>query len=135
MSSKHRTRRAAWRRRRLRVRKKIFGYTERPRVSVFRSQRNIYAQIVDDELANLAPAEQPQGGRTVVASSSLKLSECEVPEELTGKCAVAYQVGRHLAEGAKAQGFSRVVFDRSGYVYHGRVAALARGLRDGGIEF
>lgn len=124
MSGMKRERRQAWQRRKQRVRKTVSGSDERPRLSVFRSNKNIYAQIVND-----------LEGRTLVAASTRKLPQVEVPEEITGKCALAYQVGRGLAEQAKEKGIIKIVFDRSGYLYHGRVAALARGVRDGGVEF
>jgi large subunit ribosomal protein L18 len=124
MSVKRRERRQAWLRRKQRVRKSVTGSEDRPRLSIFRSNKNIYAQIVND-----------MAGRTLVALSTRKLPPVEVPEKLTGKCALAYQVGRGLADQAKEQGIAKIVFDRSGYLYHGRIAALARGVRDGGIEF
>lgn len=112
-------------RRKARVRRKVSGTPERPRLSVFRSHRGIYAQVVDDSL-----------GRTLLAAASGKLAdEAPVPEGLGGKCAVAYRVGRQVAALAKEKGISMIVFDRSGYLYHGRIAALARGVRDGGIQF
>ena len=112
-------------RRKARVRRKVSGTPERPRLSVFRSHRGIYAQIVDDSL-----------GRTLLAANSGKLAdEAPVPEGLGGKCAVAYRVGRQVAAMAKEKGIGMIVFDRSGYLYHGRIAALARGVRDGGIQF
>jgi large subunit ribosomal protein L18 len=110
--------------RKIAIRKKIAGTAERPRVAVTRSHKNIYAQVVDDEARV-----------TLMASSGQKAAAAaEVPEGIAGKCAVAYSVGRDIAAQAKEKGISRMVFDRSGYLYHGRVAALARGLRDGGIE-
>ena len=124
MSGMNKLKRTAWLKRKRRVRKSISGTQERPRLSVFRSDRNIYAQIVNDEV-----------GRTLTSVSSLKLQASEVPEGVSGKCAVAYQVGRTLAAQAKEQGIAKIVFDRNGYLYHGRIAALARGVRDGGIEF
>ncbi len=124
MSGNNRVRRMAWVRRKRRVRKSVAGNQERPRLSVFRSHKNIYAQIIDDET-----------GHTLAAASSLKLADVEIPEGLGGKCAVAYRVGRGIAELAQQRGIAKVVFDRSGYLYHGRVAALARGVREGGIEF
>jgi len=117
-------------RRKKRVRKKIFGYPERPRVSVFRSHKHIYAQIINDV-----------EGHTLVALSSLspevraKIEELKSKGELKGKVEVARLVGRMLAEKAKAKGITKVVFDRNGYKYHGRVKALAEGLREGGLEF
>jgi len=117
-------------RRKKRVRKKIFGYPERPRVSVFRSNKHIYAQIINDV-----------EGHTLVALSSLspevrtKIEELKSRGEIKGKVDVARLVGRMLAEKAKEKGITKVVFDRNGYKYHGRVKALAEGLREGGLEF
>ncbi|MCC6025684.1 MAG: 50S ribosomal protein L18 [Caldimicrobium sp.] len=117
-------------RRKKRVRKKIFGYPERPRVSVFRSNKHIYAQIINDV-----------EGHTLVALSSLspevrtKVEELKSKGEIKGKVDVARLVGRMLAEKAKEKGITKVVFDRNGYKYHGRVKALAEGLREGGLEF
>jgi large subunit ribosomal protein L18 len=117
-------------RRKKRVRKKIFGYPERPRVSVFRSHKHIYAQIINDV-----------EGHTLVALSSLspevraKIEELKSKGEIKGKVDVARLVGRMLAEKAKAKGITKVVFDRNGYKYHGRVKALAEGLREGGLQF
>jgi len=117
-------------RRKKRVRKKIFGYPERPRVSVFRSHKHIYAQIINDV-----------EGHTLVALSSLspevrtKVEELKSKGEIKGKVDLARLVGRMLAEKAKAKGITKVVFDRGGYKYHGRVKALAEGLREGGLEF
>jgi large subunit ribosomal protein L18 len=117
-------------RRKKRVRKKIFGYPERPRVSVFRSHKHIYAQIINDV-----------EGHTLVALSSLspevrtKVEELKSKGKVKGKVDVARLVGRMLAEKAKEKGITKVVFDRGGYKYHGRVKALAEGLREGGLEF
>lgn len=117
-------------RRKKRVRKKIFGYPERPRVSVFRSHKHIYAQVINDV-----------EGHTLVALSSLspevrtKVEELKSKGEVKGKADVARLVGRMLAEKAKEKGITKVVFDRGGYKYHGRVKALAEGLREGGLEF
>jgi len=111
-------------RRKARVRRKVNGTPERPRLAVFRSHRAIYAQVVDDSR-----------GATLLAASSMKLAgEEPVPEGVSGKCAAAYRVGRLVATLAKEKGIDRLVFDRGGYLYHGRVAALARGVRDGGIQ-
>ncbi len=124
MSEFSKTRRSAWLKRKRRVGKRLHGTAEKPRLTVFRSHRGMYAQLVDDD----------QGG-TLLACDFKKAGECELPEGFDGKRAVAYRVGRALAEAAKAKGVARVVFDRNGYLYHGRVAALARGARDGGLEF
>ena len=103
-----------------RVRGKISGTPERPRLNVFRSNANIYAQIIDDV-----------NGVTLAAASTL-----EKAFEGTGSNAeAAKKVGQMIAERAKAKGIDTVVFDRGGYVYHGRVAALAEGAREGGLNF
>jgi len=121
---------AARLRRKKRVRKKVFGYPERPRVSVFRSHKHIYAQIINDV-----------EGHTLAALSSLSpevrkmVEEMKAKGELKGKVDVARLVGKLLAEKAKEKGITKVVFDRGGYKYHGRVRALAEGLREGGLEF
>ena len=103
-----------------RVRGKISGTPERPRLNVFRSNANIFAQIIDDV-----------NGVTMVSASTLDKEF----EGATGNCEAAKKVGAMLAERAKAKGISVVVFDRGGYVYHGRVAALDEGAREGGLEF
>ncbi|MBK6735122.1 MAG: 50S ribosomal protein L18 [bacterium] len=124
MSSTSKKRRDIRAKRKISIRKKLSGSAERPRVSILRSHKNIYAQVIDDTV-----------GHTLVACDGKKAAVATVPEDVKGnKCAIAYSVGRALAEMAKAKGIDRVVFDRSGYLYHGRVAALARGLRDGGLE-
>ena len=103
-----------------RVRAKISGTPERPRLNVFRSASNIYAQVIDDVT-----------GKTLVAASSLEKGfECEGT-----KTDAARQVGMMVAERANAAGIETVVFDRGGYVYHGRVQALAEGAREGGLQF
>lgn len=102
----------------LRIRKKISGTAERPRISVFRSNSQIYAQIIDDA-----------SGKTLVSASSVEL------KSKGKKTEVASQVGKSLAEKAKGAGLTNVVFDRSGYLFHGRVKALADGAREGGLNF
>ncbi len=130
-------------RRHLRVRKRLAGTSERPRLCVFRSANQIYAQIVDDAQ-----------GRTLVAASSRDADlakvkavpaaggegEEAIPEAYRGleenrRVQLAYKVGMLIAERAKAAGLQRVVFDRGGYIYHGRIAALADGARKGGLDF
>ncbi len=103
-----------------RVRGKISGTPERPRLNVFRSETNIYAQVIDDV-----------AGKTLVSASSLDKSFEGSGANIEG----AKKVGQMVAERAKAAGITTVVFDRGGYVYHGRVAALAEGAREGGLEF
>ncbi len=109
-------------RRHRRVRKRIFGTVERPRLAVYRSLQHIYAQLVIDG-----------EGRTLVQVSSLDASLRT--QEADGKVDMARRVGRLLAERAKAQGIETCVFDRGGYLYHGRVAALAEGAREAGLRF
>jgi large subunit ribosomal protein L18 len=119
MSEKNRI---ARKRRHQRVRRKVSGTAERPRLNVFRSLRHIYAQIINDEV-----------GHTLVSAST---SEDAVKKQIEGlnKTAQAQVVGKVLAERALAKGVTQVVFDRGGYKYHGRVKALAEGTREGGLE-
>ena len=105
--------------RRKRVRGKIVGTSERPRISVFRSNKSIYAQVIDDG-----------AGVTVAAARS-----AEVDMAGKDKAAVAKLGGELLAQRARAKGITVTVFDRSGYLYHGRVKALAEGAREGGLVF
>lgn len=109
---------AARLRRHARVRTKISGTQERPRLNVFRSLKNIYAQVIDD-----------QAGVTLVAASSLEL------DGNGGNKEAAREVGKLVAKKATEKGIKAVVFDRGGYVYHGRVQELAEGAREGGLEF
>ena len=106
--------------RHVRVRGKISGTPERPRLNVFRSNANIYAQIIDDV-----------NGVTLVAANTLEKEF----EGATGNAEAAKKVGQIVAERAKAKGIEKVVFDRNGYIYHGRVAALAEGAREAGLKF
>ena len=106
--------------RHVRVRGKISGTPERPRLNVFRSNANIYAQLIDDV-----------NGVTLVSANTLEKEF----EGATGNCEAAKKVGACLAERAKAKGIEEIVFDRSGYIYHGRVAALAEGARESGLKF
>jgi large subunit ribosomal protein L18 len=109
-------------RRHFRVRKTIEGTTERPRLVVFRSLKHIYAQLVDDVQ-----------GKVLLGMADR--SEGVAPKPDSGKVGKGFAVGMALAEKAKAQGITRVVFDRAGYAYHGRVKAVAEGARKGGLEF
>jgi large subunit ribosomal protein L18 len=106
--------------RHVRVRGKVSGTPERPRLNVFRSNANIYAQIIDDV-----------NGVTLVSANTLEKEF----EGATGNCEAAKKVGAVLAERAKAKGIEVVVFDRGGYIFHGRVAALAEGARENGLQF
>ena len=109
------------RRRHLRVRKKVSGTPERPRLVVFRSSKHIYAQVVDDTR-----------GVTLVGASDRSEG---IAVEGGGKVAKSVALGKLVAERAKAQGITRVVFDRGGFQYHGRIKAVADGARNGGLEF
>ena len=108
-------------RRHLRVRKKVAGTAERPRLAVFRSLKHIYAQLVDDDrgVTLMGVADGSEG----------------IAIDGKGKVARGKAVGKLLAEKAKAAGIKKVVFDRAGYRYHGRVQAVAEGAREGGLEF
>ena len=103
-----------------RVRAKISGTPEMPRLNVFRSEANIYAQVIDDV-----------NGVTLASASTLD----KAIEGYGGNIAAATAVGKLVAERAKAKGIETVVFDRGGYLYHGRVKALAEGAREGGLNF
>ncbi len=109
--------------RKKRIRKNIFGSKERLRLSVFRSSRHIYAQIVDDTC-----------GDTIAAASSLEKAVKEQPK-FDNKVAVANCVGKLLGERAVEKGLKKVVFDRNGFLYHGRVKAVSEGAREAGLDF
>jgi large subunit ribosomal protein L18 len=102
-----------------RIRKKLEGTEERPRLSVYRSTAHIYAQIIDD-----------RKGSTLVAASTV-----EAKKKTGGNLASAKEVGKAVADKAKAKGITQVVFDRGGYLYHGRVKALAEAAREAGLKF
>ncbi len=105
-------------RRKLSVRKKIYGFSERPRVSVFKSNKHVYAQIIDDEV-----------GKTIASMSDEKLA-AKTKKTMSEK---AFEVGKVLAAKAISEKVTKVVFDRNGYAYHGRIKNIADGLRDGGL--
>jgi large subunit ribosomal protein L18 len=121
--AKTKTRTAARIKRHARVRKNLDGTHERPRLNVFRSHGEIYAQVIDDDM-----------GHTLVSASSVEKS---LQDKVKGKKKTeqAHLVGLEVAERAKAMGIDKVVFDRGGYRYIGRVKALADGAREGGLEF
>src|SRR6185437_1362289 len=100
-----------------RIREKLAGTGERPRLSVYRSLNNIYVQVIDD-----------QKGETLVSASTIKL-------KTGGNIAAAKEIGKTVAEAAVSKGIKRVVFDRGGYLYHGRIKALADAAREAGLEF
>ncbi|MEM7230465.1 MAG: 50S ribosomal protein L18 [Planctomycetota bacterium] len=108
-------------RRKRSIRKSVFGLPRRPRLTVFRSGKHIYAQVIDD-----------LAGRTIAAASSL---DKEGRPDNGGNVAAATEVGKRLASRAKDAGIEKVAFDRNGYKYHGRVKALADGAREGGLKF
>jgi len=105
-------------RRHRRVRAKISGTKQRPRLCVFRSNKHIYAQLINDE-----------NGKILLSSSDLKI------KKKGNKTAMASEIGKIVAKIAVEKGFKEVVFDRAGYIYHGRVKALAEGAREGGLKF
>ena len=109
-----------------RIRKKIAGTAERPRLNVFRSVNHIYAQVIDDAKHT-----------TLVHASSLEIGKVKDSKKHIGggNVAAAKQVGKTIAERAKAKGNSKVVFDRGGYLYHGRIKALADAAREAGLQF
>jgi len=100
-----------------RIRRKLSGTAERPRLNVYRSLNHIYAQVIDD-----------QAGVTIVSTSTIKA-------KTGGNVAAAKEIGKTIAELAKAKGVTKVVFDRGGYLYHGRIKALADAAREAGLEF
>ncbi|VAW41136.1 LSU ribosomal protein L18p (L5e) [hydrothermal vent metagenome] len=105
-----------------RIRKKVVGTSERPRLRVYKSSKHIYAQIIDDTK-----------GHTLASASSMVKEITEA--DIAGKVDKANRVGILLAAMAKANGIEKVVFDRGGYIYHGRVKALSEGAREGGLVF
>jgi large subunit ribosomal protein L18 len=117
------TRKESVHRRHRRVRRKVFGTSERPRLAVFRSQQHIYAQVIDDTAQH-----------TLVAASTL---EPELKSALSSgaNCAASVQVGQSIAKRCASAGITKVVFDRGGNLYHGRVKALAEAAREAGLDF
>ncbi|MBO8172779.1 MAG: 50S ribosomal protein L18 [Bacillaceae bacterium] len=109
--------------RHMRIRRRLFGTAERPRLNVYRSTNNIYVQVIDDI-----------AGETLVAASTM---DPQLKGELKsgGNIEAAKKVGELIAQRAKEKGITQVVFDRGGYLYHGRVKALAEAAREGGLEF
>ena len=129
-------------RRHQRVRKKVSGTAARPRLAVFRSATQIYAQVIDDTRSHTlvaASSRDPQFADATKNVAALEENDetAQAIKGLTGNRRVvqAWQVGQVIAQRAKALGITTVVFDRGGYMYHGRVAALAEGARKGGLDF
>lgn len=109
--------------RKVRIRKKISGSSERPRLSVFRSAKHVYVQVIDDSI-----------GKTLISASSTEKMVKEQPK-FENKIAQAVHIGKLVAERAKEKGINKVVFDRNGFIYHGRIKAISDGAREGGLEF
>ncbi len=124
MRDKYRKKLSPRKRRHVRVRAKVSGTAERPRLNVFRSSAHIYAQVIDDI-----------AGRTIVAASDLEDAVMQQAGEGANKTARAAAVGQAIAQRAKDAGIDNVVFDRGGFLYHGRVKAVADGAREGGLKF
>jgi large subunit ribosomal protein L18 len=128
-----------------RIRKKVMGTAERPRLNVYRSLNNIYVQVIDDlQGVTLVSANSAEGKKADGGKSETKKTESDKGEANEGKktarvtggnLASAKAVGKSIAERAKAKGINKVVFDRGGYIYHGRVKALADAAREAGLQF
>ena len=112
------------RRRQMRIRKRLLGTADRPRLTIFRSLKHIQAQLIDDV-----------NGRSLMGISSNAPQLKDQLRTIEGKCHKSREVGKALAVRAQEAGISQVVFDRAGYLYHGRVKALAEGAREGGLKF
>jgi large subunit ribosomal protein L18 len=123
MASKFSTREDSRLKRKKRIRKKLSGSPERPRLTVFRSDKHMYAQIIDDTV-----------GATLATASTLSPEYAKM-DPLKGKVEAAKRVGELIARKAKDKGITKVVFDRNGYIYHGRVQALADAARQAGLDF
>jgi len=124
MKNNNRIKREKRERRHKRVRAKIKGTASRPRLSVFRSNKHLYLQLIDDEK-----------GRTIVSTSDIALKTGRKSKIKMTKTKLAFEIGKNLAELATKKKIKKVVFDRGGYAYHGRVKAAAEGAREGGLIF
>ncbi len=124
MANKNEKKRNMRNRRLLRIRNKISGTQERPRLAVFRSLNHIQAQLIDDTT-----------GHSLLGISSNAKNLTERLSGLQGKCEKSREVGKLLAAKAQEAGISKIIFDRGGYIYHGRIKALAEGAREGGLTF
>jgi large subunit ribosomal protein L18 len=123
MADKNQDKQRRLERRKWHVRSRIFGSTERPRLSVFRSDKHIYAQLIDD-----------YAGKTLAAAAST-IKDVRGDLKTGGNIAAAQRVGKEIAQRAKQIGITKVAFDRGGRMYHGRVKALAEAAREGGLSF
>ncbi len=110
-------------RRHFRLRTQVIGSATKPRLSVFRSNSHIYAQLIDD-----------QTGKTIVSANDQKMTEIKA-KDLSGKVARAYEVGKMIGQAALDKKVEQIIFDRAGYKYHGRIKALAEGAREAGLKF
>lgn len=110
--------------RRIKIRKKISGSAACPRLSVFRSNNSMFVQIIDDV-----------AGKTLVSGASKEVKDKKSDSALTGKILTGFELGKLIAEKAKAKNIEQIVFDRGGYKYHGRIKSLADGAREGGLQF
>jgi large subunit ribosomal protein L18 len=117
-----------------RIRAKIKGTAKIPRLCVFRSGRYVYGQLVDDEKSITLAMVSDRGIKPKSAKKSSG-QEKKNPEQRTGKTALAFEAGKLLAKAALAKKIEKVVFDRAGYKYHGRIKSLAEGAREGGLKF
>jgi len=123
-------------RRHKRIRAKVFGTAERPRFCVFRSNKHIYAQLIDDEKGRTLVAASDSELKNVPRRHTRRRGEKEKTEVVrAGKVSIAYEIGKLIAEKAIKKKIEKIVFDRGGYKYHGRVKALAEGARKGGLKF
>jgi large subunit ribosomal protein L18 len=124
-------------RRHRRVRAKISGTAERPRLCVFRSLKHIYAQLIDDDKGHtlVSAGDLELGQKTKNKKQKAKSRKPAAGSQLKGKVAMAFEVGKLIAKKALEKKIEKVVFDRGGYKYHGRVKALAEGAREGGLKF
>lgn len=140
---KRKTKKEKFLRRKIRTRSKIFGTTDRPRLCVFRSAKHIYAQLIDDEKGKtLIYASDFEVDKNLkskkISKTSEKARQKEVQSKakiLSGKVTKAFEVGKLIAEKALNKKIKKVVFDRGGYKYHGRIKSLAEGAREGGLLF
>jgi large subunit ribosomal protein L18 len=123
MAVKTNPREVARQKRKMRIRTRVHGTLERPRLTVFRSDKHIYAQVIDDSL-----------GKTLASASTLA-PDYKGAEPVKGKLEAAKRVGALVARKAREQGISKVVFDRNGFIYHGRIKALADAAREAGLDF
>lgn len=122
-------------RRKIGIRKKIFGTAERPRLAVFRSTKHIYAQIISDETGKVLAAASTLDADVRDSIKSVNVDELSSKAKSTKSMAAAKAVGTALAKRGLENKLEKIVFDRSGYLYHGRIKALADGAREGGLQF